>query len=219
MEQLYLEQLVVKPMPKKQEKIMVKVKIVDKTKEMHINRQMILNRLNNKNLLQVRKQVPISDNQIITIKKPKKINETIKIEVEEEKVEEEEVEEEKEEKVVEEDVEEKVEEDKVEEEKVEEDKVEQDKVEEEKVEEKEEEQVKEKVKKQPKAKGKNVISILPRKYEINQEIQNVKLGKHTVEERLPKPEKIIIKTSPYYMNNRRMFIQKLREMFKDYSKK
>jgi acetolactate synthase small subunit len=72
MEQLYLEQLVVKPMPKKQEKIIVKVKIVDKTKEMHINRQMILNRLNNKNLLQVRKQVP---NQIITIKKPKKINE------------------------------------------------------------------------------------------------------------------------------------------------
>jgi acetolactate synthase small subunit len=71
MEQLYLEQLVVKPMPKKQEKIIVKVKIVDKTKEMHINRQMILNRLNNKNLLQVRKQVPISDNQIITIKKQK----------------------------------------------------------------------------------------------------------------------------------------------------
>jgi len=235
MEQLYLEQLVVKPMPKKQEKIMVKVKIVDKTKEMHINRQMILNRLNNKNLLQVRKQVPISDNQIITIKKPKKINETIKIEEEaeekvaEEKVEEEEEEaeenvaEEEEENVAEEEeeeekVEEKVEEVEKEEEEEVEDKVEQDKVEEEKVEEKEEEQVKEKVKKQPKAKGKNIISILPRKYEINQEIQNVKLGKHTVEERLPKPEKIIIKTSPYYMNNRRMFIQKLREMFKDYSK-
>lgn len=107
MEQLYLEQLVVKPMPKKQENIRVKVKIVDKTKEMHINREMILNRLHNKNLLQVRKQVPMRDNQIITIKKPKKINETIKIEQEEEeekgkKVEEEEEKDEEEEEVEEE---------------------------------------------------------------------------------------------------------------------
>jgi len=254
MEQLYLEQLVVKPMPKKQENIRVKVKMVDKTKEMHINREMILNRLHNKNILQVRKQVP---NQIITIKKPKKINETIKIvevedEVDEEKVKKVEVKKVEVKKVEDEDEDEEVEDEKVkkvevkkvedededEDEEVEDEKVKKvekvEKVEDEDEEDEELEKVKkvekveevedeveekqEKVKKEPKAKGKKAISILPRKYEINEEIQNVKIGKHTVEERLPKPEKIIIKTSPYYMNNRRMFIQKLREMFKDYSK-
>ena len=53
---------------------------------------------------------------------------------------------------------------------------------------------------------------------MTDEVKNFKMGTHTIEERLPKPEKIIVKTSSYYMNNRRIFIQKLREMFKDYTK-
>ena len=53
---------------------------------------------------------------------------------------------------------------------------------------------------------------------MTEEMKNFKMGTHTIEQRLPKPEKIIVKTSSYYMNNRRIFIQKLREMFKDYTK-
>jgi hypothetical protein len=34
--------------------------------------------------------------------------------------------------------------------------------------------------------------------------------------RLPKPEKIVMKTSPYYMTNRKLYMQKLSELFKDY---
>ena len=44
-----------------------------------------------------------------------------------------------------------------------------------------------------------------------------KLTKTMLSNRLPKPEKIIVKTSPYYMTNRRMYIQKLRELFQPYS--
>ena len=53
---------------------------------------------------------------------------------------------------------------------------------------------------------------------MTEEIKNFKMGTHTIQQRLPKPEKIIMKTSSFYMNNRRIFIQKLREMFKDYTK-
>ena len=35
--------------------------------------------------------------------------------------------------------------------------------------------------------------------------------------RLPKPEKIVMKTSPYYMTNRKLYMQKLGELFKDYT--
>lgn len=35
--------------------------------------------------------------------------------------------------------------------------------------------------------------------------------------RLPKPEKIVMKTSPYYMTNRKLYMQKLSELFKDYN--
>jgi len=34
--------------------------------------------------------------------------------------------------------------------------------------------------------------------------------------RLPKPEKIVMKTSPYYMTNRKLYMQKLSELFKEY---
>ena len=44
-----------------------------------------------------------------------------------------------------------------------------------------------------------------------------KVTKTMLSNRLPKPEKIIVKTSPYYMTNRRMYIQKLRELFQPYS--
>jgi len=36
--------------------------------------------------------------------------------------------------------------------------------------------------------------------------------------RLPKPEKIIMRTSPYYMSNRKLYMQKLANLFKDYNK-
>ena len=36
--------------------------------------------------------------------------------------------------------------------------------------------------------------------------------------RLPKPEKIIMRTSPYYLSNRKLYMQKLAELFKDYNK-
>jgi hypothetical protein len=44
-----------------------------------------------------------------------------------------------------------------------------------------------------------------------------KLTKTMLSNRLPKPEKIVVKTSPYYMTNRRMYIQKLRELFQPYT--
>lgn len=36
--------------------------------------------------------------------------------------------------------------------------------------------------------------------------------------RLPKPEKIVLRTSNYYMMNRKLYMQKLSELFKDYNK-
>ena len=35
--------------------------------------------------------------------------------------------------------------------------------------------------------------------------------------RLPKPEKIVMRASPYYMTNRKLYMQKLSELFKDYN--
>ena len=36
--------------------------------------------------------------------------------------------------------------------------------------------------------------------------------------RLPKPEKIVMRVSPYYMSNRKMYMQKLSELFKNYNR-
>jgi len=44
-----------------------------------------------------------------------------------------------------------------------------------------------------------------------------KLTKTNVLARLPKPTKIVMKTSPYYMTNRKVYIQKIRELFNPYS--
>jgi outer membrane biosynthesis protein TonB len=46
---------------------------------------------------------------------------------------------------------------------------------------------------------------------------NIKLTATLVKNRLPAYEKISMRTSPFYMNNRRMYIQKIREMFQPYS--
>ena len=45
----------------------------------------------------------------------------------------------------------------------------------------------------------------------------IKLTATLVKNRLPTYEKISMRTSPFYMNNRRMYIQKIREMFQPYS--
>jgi hypothetical protein len=85
MEQLYLEQLIVKPMPKKQGNILVKfkdihlpkdkeieetpnmvnVKIVDKRNEMNVNRQLVIDRLKDKNIFQIRRQEPPRKSAVI----------------------------------------------------------------------------------------------------------------------------------------------------------
>lgn len=44
-----------------------------------------------------------------------------------------------------------------------------------------------------------------------------KLTKTNLQARLPKPAKIILKASPYYMTNRKLYIQKIRELFNPYS--
>ena len=44
-----------------------------------------------------------------------------------------------------------------------------------------------------------------------------KLTKTNLALRLPKPAKLIMKTSPYYMTNRKIYIQKMRELFHPYS--
>ena len=230
MEQLYLEQMIVKPMPKKQVIINVKmgdakkkeepeknprknVEIVDKRDEMNININMVLDRLNKKNLFDVRvlepptKSVVIGD-EVRIIRKPEKQKQKLVI-GEEIKPEESEESEESEE-----------ESDESEEEEKEEPEPEPEK-EEEKEEEKELEQV-EPEKGEKKERKKRALKAPKVKRTIDavmtEEMKNFKMGTHTIEQRLPKPEKIIVKTSSFYMNNRRIFIQKLREMFKDYTK-
>jgi len=44
-----------------------------------------------------------------------------------------------------------------------------------------------------------------------------KLTKTNLALRLPKPAKLIVKTSPYYMTNRKIYIQKIRELFNPYT--
>jgi hypothetical protein len=43
-------------------------------------------------------------------------------------------------------------------------------------------------------------------------------GELRLAERLPPPEKLVVKTSPYYMNNRKLFIQKLADLFAPYKR-
>ena len=48
--------------------------------------------------------------------------------------------------------------------------------------------------------------------------KDLKINKKSVLNRLPKREKIVVKTSNYYMNNRKLYIQKISELFKPYKK-
>jgi len=242
MEQLYLEQMIVKPMPKKQAIINVKfgdnkkeeeqekmpkrkMEIVDKRNEMNINIDMVLERLNKKNLFDVRVLEPptksvVMGDEIRIIRKPEKQMQKLVI-GEEKEIEEldilgkeiDEMEFEKEEPEKEEEEPEEPEEPEKEE-----------KEEPEKEEEAEEEPEKEEKPKKGEKKEKKKRALKAPKVKrtidtaMTEEIKNFKMGTHTIEQRLPKTEKIIVKTSSYYMNNRRIFIQKLREMFKDYTK-
>ena len=229
MEQLYLEQMIVKPMPKKQAIINVKmgdmkkkeeaekiqkkhVEIVDKRNEMNINIDMVLDRMNKKNIFDVRALEPptksvVMGDEVRIIRKPEKQMQKLVIgeEVEGEPEKEEEPEVEEEEPEVEE------EEPEVEEQEKEEEPEKEEPEEEEKPEKGEKKERKKRALKAPKVK-RTIDAVM------TDEVKNFKMGTHTIEERLPKPEKIIVKTSSYYMNNRRIFIQKLREMFKDYTK-
>lgn len=53
---------------------------------------------------------------------------------------------------------------------------------------------------------------------VREDVVNVKLTKADVARRMPKPEKFAVKVSQYYMNNRKMYVQKIRELFKPYEK-
>jgi len=46
----------------------------------------------------------------------------------------------------------------------------------------------------------------------------MKLTKAEINRRMPKPEKLVVRTSQYYMNNRKMYVQKIKELFKPYEK-
>ena len=54
------------------------------------------------------------------------------------------------------------------------------------------------------------------KGEITGDYLSVQIGDVIVSDRIPKPEKIIMKASPYYMNNRKLFIQKLATILAPY---
>ena len=86
------------------------------------------------------------------------------------------------------------------------------------------EEVEEKVQEETKA-------VVPRKRKIkkveeeekeepqigNIDLTKIRIGDHIVKDRLPKDtEKIIVKAPTYYMNNRKLFVQKFNELFRPY---
>jgi hypothetical protein len=109
MEQLYLEQMVFKPMPKKPTDVDIKIKmakteitgesepitivkptikIVDKREHLNVNREMILERLQKQNVFRVRRLEPpqksaktedVDELAVISIKRPTKISQSITI--------------------------------------------------------------------------------------------------------------------------------------------
>jgi hypothetical protein len=248
MEQLYLEQMVFKPMPKKPTDVNIKIKmakteitgesepitivkptikIVDKREHLNVNREMILERLQKQNVFRVRRLEPpqksaktedVDELAVISIKRPTKISQSITIRKSaeqkskerdepevatkvDEQLEAEESEIEKEEKEVKsekkQDAEKEV------------------KSEDEEKQEPEDED-KEKSDEKPKAKrGRKTKQ--PKETDLITKEQ-IKINEKILKNRLPKTDKIIVRTSPYYMANRRIFIQKLREMFQPYVK-
>ena len=53
----------------------------------------------------------------------------------------------------------------------------------------------------------------------NKEFLQVKIGKTIVQDRIPPKQRIVMRASPHYMNNRKLFIQKLATMFTPYREK
>ena len=54
---------------------------------------------------------------------------------------------------------------------------------------------------------------------MNKGFLQVKIGKTIVQDRLPRKERIVMRASPHYMNNRKLFIQKLATIFTPYREK
>lgn len=52
----------------------------------------------------------------------------------------------------------------------------------------------------------------------NVDLTTAEINGRLVNERLPKPEKIVMKAPSYYMANRKIYVQKLSELFKEYNK-
>jgi hypothetical protein len=244
MEQSYLANMQYKKVPKKKDTVIIQMmaqeepreeevktapvfEIVDLRKDMEIDRILVMKRLREQKLLTVVqpvaeiKRVRYGD-EIMDIPKvqPRKTNVSIVIEPIAKSSEE--VEEEAEEKPLEKEDAKESEEKPVEEKPVEEKPVEEKPVEVEEESEEEAEEAEEKPEeKEPtkKTKAKKTTEPKekkPRKKEPTEE-KAEKLTKTNLALRLPKPAKLIVKASPYYMTNRKIYIQKIRELFNPYS--
>jgi hypothetical protein len=210
------------------------VEIVDLRKHMEIDRALVMKRLQEKNVITVVQPIAKSTrirygDEIVNIPKelPRKTSVAIVIEP---IAEEEEVEKTKEEETTEEESEEA---EPVEEEPTEEEAPEAEPVEEEPAEEPLEKPKAKKTKKAvkaPKEPSDEPTTEEPLEKTKEPKAKRTKKGKELAEQekaekltktnlltRLPKPTKIVMKASPYYMTNRKLYIQKIRELFNPYS--
>lgn len=65
-----------------------------------------------------------------------------------------------------------------------------------------------------------IIKGKPKKDLSKVDVHNIKIGDEYIKERLPKTsEKFIYRSSSYYMNNRKLFIQKINKLFEPYKEK
>jgi hypothetical protein len=61
--------------------------------------------------------------------------------------------------------------------------------------------------------------LIPDKNNLIIDLSKVKIGREFIETRIPKrTDKIIVEPPPYYMNNRKLFLKKMNELFKNYNK-
>jgi hypothetical protein len=71
----------------------------------------------------------------------------------------------------------------------------------------------------PKAKRGRKAKVVVEEPLINVDLKTAKIREQLVSDMLPKPtEKVIIKAPAYYMNNRKLYVQKLNELFQPYRK-
>ena len=191
------------------------IKIIDKTKKSHLDRESILERLqpSSKTEFQLLNKSPVTEASIIpyTISESEKEKEDFEIfssDSRKRKLGEEE-------KGIEKDEEQQEEQEEEEDEGIEEG-IEKEGEEEEKEEEEEQEQ-----EKGEKVKGKKRTRKMREPTDVSEEPENkgflqVKIGKTIVQDRLPPKERIVMRASPHYMNNRKLFIQKLATIFTPY---